>query len=371
MPTNQILHKIFRASESGVMVYPKALTTRTRVVVILNLSICDASASSSSWCVRARSLARKIAPILIDTDAGTDDLMAIAFLLAHPSVRVEAITVVNGLAHPEAGARNIARLLELAGRKDVPVFAGRSSPLKGRAEFPAEWRKISDELPGVKLPAASRKPELRSAADYLVERLGDERHKVRVVALGPLTNLAEAFERAPSAVKGVEEIVIMGGAVRVPGNLADGGLFHTDNRTAEWNIFIDPFAARIVFRSGIPIRLIPLDATNQVPIGPPFLREFEARARSPLGRLVAQVLSADRELIDQGIFYAWDPLAAVALLDPSVVPPSRCTSTSGRIRRSRAARFRHRDGRTRASHWRRTPQCSGGCSWRRSRTDFA
>ena len=69
-------------------------------------------------------------PILIDTDAGSDDLMAIAFLLAQPSVRVEAITVANGLAHVDAGARNIARLMELAGRKDVPVFAGRNQPLQ-------------------------------------------------------------------------------------------------------------------------------------------------------------------------------------------------------------------------------------------------
>src|SRR5712692_3712254 len=91
--------------------------------------------------------------VIIDTDAGSDDLMAIAFLLAHPSVRIEAITIANGLAHVDAGARNMAGLLELSGRQDVPVFAGRSTPLRGTAEFPAEWRKTSDELPGVSLPA--------------------------------------------------------------------------------------------------------------------------------------------------------------------------------------------------------------------------
>src|ERR1700731_4316355 len=84
-------------------------------------------------------------PILIDTDAGTDDVMAIAFLASHTDVRIEAVTVVNGLAHPKAGAHNIVRLLDLAGRKDIPVFAGRNTPLEGKAEFPAEWRKLSHD----------------------------------------------------------------------------------------------------------------------------------------------------------------------------------------------------------------------------------
>jgi inosine-uridine nucleoside N-ribohydrolase len=267
----------------------------------------------------ALTLSAQNTAVLIDTDAGTDDLMAIAFLLSHPEVRIEGITIANGLAHPAAGARNIARLLELAGRREIPVFAGRDTPLRGRAEFPEEWRKISDALPRVTLPAASREPEKRSAADYLVERLSDQRRKVRILALGPLTNLAEAFERRPAGAQAIAEIVIMGGAVRVTGNLADGGLFKTDNKTAEWNMFVDPLAARIVFRSGVPIRVVGLDATNRVPIGAAFLRDFEAHVRSPLGRFVTQVLASDRTLIDQGYFYAWDPLAAVALVEPGVV----------------------------------------------------
>ncbi len=258
-------------------------------------------------------------PILIDTDAGSDDLMAIAFLLAQPSVRVEAITVANGLAHVDAGARNIARLTELAGRKDIPVFAGRNQPLHGNAEFPSEWRRLADQLPGVTLPVASRPPEKRPAADYLIERLKQTNRPVRILALGPLTNLAEALERAPRVASGLDEIVIMGGAVKVPGNLGDGGVFKTANKTAEWNIFVDPLAARIVFRSGVKIRMIGLDATNTVPIDAKFVREFEGRARSPLGKFVAQVLHSDHESIEQGYFYAWDPLAAVALLHPGVV----------------------------------------------------
>ncbi|MGB6944857.1 MAG: nucleoside hydrolase [Bryobacteraceae bacterium] len=259
------------------------------------------------------------ASILIDTDAGSDDFMAVALLLAHPSVTIDAITVVNGVAHVDAGARKMGRLLDLAGRKHVPVFAGRNTPLRGTAEFPAAWRKISDDLPGVALPPVSRAPETKRAADYLVERLKNARAPVQILALGPLTNIAEAMERDPSVAAHIRVIVLMGGAVRVPGNLQDGGVFHTNNSTAEWNIFIDPVAASIVFRSGVPIRLIALDATNKVKIGPQFLREFETKARSPLGRVVAQVLEADRETIDQGIFYAWDPLAAAALLRPGIV----------------------------------------------------
>lgn len=258
-------------------------------------------------------------PLIIDTDAGSDDLMAISFLLAHPSVHIEAITVADGLAHVDAGARNLARLLELSGRTNIPVFAGRRTPLRGSAEFPAEWRKISDELPGVTLPAASRPPEPRKAADYLAGR----KRPLRILALGPLTNLAEALKREPSIAGNIQEIVIMGGAVRVPGNLADGDLFKTPNKTAEWNIFVDPLAARIVFRSGIPIRLIPLDATNKVPIDMVFLRDFSASARSPLGRFVVQVLESDKKSIEDGYFYAWDPLAAVALLHPTVVRTNR------------------------------------------------
>jgi inosine-uridine nucleoside N-ribohydrolase len=259
------------------------------------------------------------ASIIVDTDAGSDDIMAIALLLSHPSVQIDAITVVNGLAHVDAGARNMDRVLDLAGRKRVPVFAGRNQPLRGNAEFPAEWRKITDELPGVPLPPSSRTPENKLAADYLVERLRNAPTLVQILALGPLTNIAEALEREASIAAHIQEIVIMGGAVRVPGNLQDGGVFHTQNSSAEWNMFIDPMAARIVFRSGVPIRLIALDATNKVKITPEFLREFEAKARSPLARVVAGVLKADREQIDSGFFYAWDPLAAAALLRPSIV----------------------------------------------------
>jgi pyrimidine-specific ribonucleoside hydrolase len=263
------------------------------------------------------------ANVIIDTDAGSDDILAIAYLLSHPSVHVDAITIANGLAHVDAGARNLAKLVEVSGRPNVPVFAGRPTPLKSSAEFPREWRKLADDLPGVQLPSSSRQPSTKTAADYLIEHLKDKKHVVRVLALGPLTNLAEALQREPSIAHSIQQIVIMGGAIQVPGNLGDGGAFQTNNKTAEWNIFVDPLAARTVFRSRIPILLVPLDATNKVPIDLAFLAEFKTRAVSPLGRVAAQVLEADRESIEGKYFFAWDPLAAVALLHPEVIRRNR------------------------------------------------
>jgi purine nucleosidase len=257
-------------------------------------------------------------PVIIDTDAGTDDLMAIAFLLARKDVKIEAITVVDGLAHVPAGARNVLSLLQLSGATEVPVYPGAEEPLERTAPFPAEWRQTSDTLPGVKLPAAIRTPENRRAADFLLARLGDPTHPATILALGPLTNLGDAFRRAPKSTKAITELVIMGGAVGVRGNLDDGGFFKTPNTTAEWNLFHDTLAAEIVFKSGVNMRVIPLDATNKVPIDAAFLQAL-SRAHTPLADVVAQILETERPLIEQKLFFAWDPLAAVALVDPSVV----------------------------------------------------
>lgn len=256
--------------------------------------------------------------LIIDTDAAGDDLMAIAFLFSRPDIRIEAITIVNGAAHVGPGGRNVLRLLELAGRRDIPVFLGRETPLSGGVEFPAEWRRTADDLPGVSLPEPTREPASQPAAEYLARRLSDPARPVQVLALGPLTNLGEVFSHSPRAARIVRQIVIMGGAVRIPGNLGDGGYFKTQNTTAEWNMFADPSAAKVVFTCGVPLRLIPLDATQRVPIQMALLEQFESHGKAPLARFVGQVLAANRESIKQGIYFAWDPLAAVALVHPTV-----------------------------------------------------
>ena len=262
--------------------------------------------------------AQQSLPVIIDTDCGSDDLMAIAFLLGRKDVRIEAITVDDGLAHVRAGASNILRLLELGGHGDIPVFIGRETPMHGDRAFPDPWRQTSDTLlRDLTIPAAHHTGQARPASDYLAARLADRSRPVRILALGPLTNFGEALQTSPKVLNGLE-MVIMGGAIRVPGNLGDGGEFKTDNRTAEWNLFVDPYAASMVFASGARIRLVPLDATNRVPINAEFLRELQSKARSPLGRLVTGILDRERDLVDQGAMYAWDPLAAVALVAPSV-----------------------------------------------------
>jgi len=260
--------------------------------------------------------------IIIDTDCGHDDLTAIAFLLARPDVRIEAVTIANGLAHVQAGAANVLRLLALGGRGNVPVFIGRDAPLRGHAAFPDPWREKSDALlAGLDVPAAGHAPEVQPAADYLASRLRQRSRPVRILALGPLTNFGQALERSPEMLRGVE-MVIMGGAVSVPGNLGDGGTFKTNNTTAEWNIFVDPLAAKRVFESGARIQLIPLDATNHVPIDASFLRELQLKARTPLGEFVTAIMERDRKSIEQGTYYAWDAVAGVALVDPAAVKSS-------------------------------------------------
>jgi inosine-uridine nucleoside N-ribohydrolase len=278
--------------------------------------------------------------VIVDTDAGADDLMAIAFLLSRGDVRVEAITVVNGVAHVKPGAQNILRLLALAGHSEIPVYAGRERLLTGSAEFPAAWREAADTLPGVTLPRAAGVLQSEPAAQFLAKRFADtidrvRGHKLRLLALGPLTNIAEALDLAATPPKSVSEMVIMGGAIGVPGNLSDGGPPPNGNTTAEWNMFVDPVAAARVFGGGwnaavsakkVPateIRLVPLDATNKVPIDSAFLARIEREAQTPLARFVAQVLGTNRSLIAQRAYFAWDPLAAVAVVHPEILR-TRC-----------------------------------------------
>ena len=257
---------------------------------------------------------RAATPVIIDTDMGSDDVMAISLLLSHPEIQVEAITVVNGLAHVRAGAANARRLLLAAGNKSTQVFEGREMPLQKTADFPHEWRASSDAPVSNASPPAPAHAE--RAEVWLARRLKDAAHPVRILALGPLTNLAVALAAADP--KTVDEIVIMGGAFHVPGNLGDGGAFKTANTTAEWNFFVDPLAAARVFDSGVPLRVVPLDATSRVKLDTTFLARFERDSRGPLAEIVKKVLNGERQMIEQGFFYAWDPLAAAALLDPAI-----------------------------------------------------
>ena len=114
--------------------------------------------------------------------------------------------------------------------------------------------------------------------DYLAKelRLPPGGASLRILALGPLTNIAKALEANRGRLRGIRSVVVMGGAISAAGNLGDGGVFKTDNKVAEWNIYIDPLAASKVFTSDVPIEMVPLDATNRVPIDANFVRSFSS-----------------------------------------------------------------------------------------------
>ena len=253
-------------------------------------------------------------PIIFDTDAGPDDVMALAYLLTRDDVEIEAITISWGLAHGEQGAINLSKVVALGGKGDIPVYAGQAGPLRGVRAFPEAWRRVADELPGVDLPPTFRPPETQSAADFLAERLRHPTRPVRILALGALTNLA-----ALPSLEAVEEIVMMGGAFDVPGNVFSTGEFVSPTDSAEWNIFVDPLAAQRVFDRGVPLLVVPLDATNEVPIDAAFIDQFHTIEANGLGRMVGQVLESIRVYAEEGVYFAWDPLAAVALVEPGVL----------------------------------------------------
>lgn len=252
------------------------------------------------------------APLIVDTDAGADDLLALLWLTRQPSVKIEAVTVCAGLAHPEAGASTVLRLFEAAGLSHVPVYAGRERRFQGDASFPDEWRKASDRLLRDELPEARRRVETIPAARFLADRLMDSRRPVRILALGPLTNIAAATAIEPRTGSAVSELIWMGGAVGVEGNV-------DTVKTAEWNSFVDPEAVERVLHVGWRTRIVPLDATNKAPITAATLQLFEDEAREWAASIALRLLRSEAEAIRAGRYYAWDWLAAMAAVDASVV----------------------------------------------------
>lgn len=253
-------------------------------------------------------------PVIVDTDAGADDLIALLWLTRQPGIRIEAVTVAQGLAHPVAGAESVLRLLEAGGLTSIPVYIGTDHPFRGDSAFPADWRKAADQLLRDEFPQARRRPEAKPAAQFLAVRLMDGRHPVRILALGPLTNLAQAMTIETRTGAAVKDLTWMGGALDAPGNVPE-------SPQTEWNAWVDPEAAERVLSAGWTVRIIPLDATNKVPIGPPVLKLFEEEAREWAATLVLKLLRSDAESIRAGRYYAWDVLAAMTLSHPKLVTP--------------------------------------------------
>lgn len=256
-------------------------------------------------------------PIVIDTDVAIDDLVALTFLLASDEVDVRAITVSGaGEVRCPAGIGVVQELLARTGDEGVPVACGRSTPLAGTHEFPTEWRDAADSGWGVVEPTRTPEPDAPSAVELLVETVEPG---VTLLTLGPLTNIADAFRADPELADRVASIVTMGGAVDASGNVTEPGL---DAADSEWNVYVDPIATSEVFGSGAPLILVPLDATNQVPVTPLFLERLALNRHTPAASLVAELYQAN-PLVGAGDAYFWDPLAAAAVIDPGLLTTER------------------------------------------------
>ena len=256
-------------------------------------------------------------PVIIDTDMAADDWMAILYLLQHPGVEVIAITVTGaGEAHCEPGMRNALDLIALAGEEGIPVACGRETPLEGDHTFPDSWRRSVDNLSGIEILASPETPSEGSAIGLLVELVTTAEEPVTVLTLGPLTNVGEALEAHPELADAVEMIYVMGGAVDAPGNIHDSSI---GNDVAEWNLYVDPHAAALTIASGAPVTLVPLDATNDVPVTFRFYDKLEAKHRTPEATFVFDLLTKNRGFVGSGGYFFWDPLSAAVVTDESLV----------------------------------------------------
>ena len=205
--------------------------------------------------------------IIIDTDPGQDDAVAILLALASPELELLGITCVAGNVPLPLTARNARIVCELAGRTEMRVFTGCDRPLK-RTLVTAEHVHGKTGLDGADLPDPAMPLQSDHAVDFLINTLRQEpAGSVTLVPIGPLTNIATAMARAPDIVPRIGRIVLMGGAYFEVGNITPA---------AEFNIYVDPDAAEIVFRSGAPMTMVPLDVTHRALTTRPRVEAFRA-----------------------------------------------------------------------------------------------
>ncbi|OAN75407.1 nucleoside hydrolase [Sulfitobacter sp. EhC04] len=251
--------------------------------------------------------------IIIDTDPGQDDAVAILLALASPEeIEVLGITCVAGNVPLDLTSRNARIVCELAGKPDVKVFAGCDRPL-GRDLVTAEHVHGKTGLDGPDLPDPSMPLQDGHAVDYIIDTLRAEpAGSVTLCPLGPLTNIATAFEKAPDIVAKVQEIVLMGGGYFEGGNITP---------TAEFNIYVDPQAADIVFRSGVPLVVMPLDVTHKALVTKPRNDAFRA-LNTPAGIAVAQMTDFferfDKEKYGSNGAPLHDPCVTAYLINPDL-----------------------------------------------------
>ncbi|HLZ80652.1 MAG TPA: nucleoside hydrolase [Ktedonobacteraceae bacterium] len=217
--------------------------------------------------------------IILDTDPGIDDALALFLALASPEIQLEAITTVSGNVNVGLTTHNALVLLELAGRTDIPLARGSNRPLV-RPPVYADYVHGENGLGGILMPEPQLQPVAVHAVDVIIEKIMNSPGEITLVPIGPLTNIALALRREPRIARSVREVVIMGGALRVPGNTTPA---------AEFNIYADPHAAHMVLHAGWPIRLVALDVTNKTLLQRQEVQEL-ASNKNPVTRLIQQMV---------------------------------------------------------------------------------
>ncbi|KAK7822427.1 uridine nucleosidase 1 [Quercus suber] len=230
--------------------------------------------------------------LLIDTDPGIDDTMAIFMAFQSPELEILGLTTIFGNTSTEIATQNALRLCEIAGCSGIPVAEGSAGPLKGGIPRVADFIHGSDGLGNTHLPPAKAKKSEKSASEFLVEKVSEYPGEVSILALGPLTNLALAIKRDSSFASKVKRLVILGGAFFALGNV---------NPAAEANIYGDPEAADVVFTSGANIAVVGINVTTQV--------MFTVKCSMYSIRMTLSFLS--------GVFLH-DPVSFVALVRPDL-----------------------------------------------------
>ncbi len=248
--------------------------------------------------------------VLLDTDPGIDDALALFLALVSPELQVEAITTVYGNVSVEQTTQNALTLLQLAGRADIPVGQGCASPLVSQ-RIDAGGAYGQNGLGEVMLPQPQLRPVSKHAVEVIIEKVMAAPGEMTLVALGPLTNLAMALRQEPALAHTVREVVMMGGALRVPGNVTP---------CAELNIFADAHAAQIVLHAGWPIRQVPLDVTERA-----LLKRSQAHELATTGNSITACIKemvdyyCDGQASQPGLFHMHDPLCMASVICPDLL----------------------------------------------------
>jgi purine nucleosidase len=250
--------------------------------------------------------------IIIDTDPGIDDAMAIFLALRSPELRVIGLTTIFGNVHTTLSTTNALRLLEIAGCGDIPVAHGADAPLARAYGGPVAFIHGEDGQGNVNLPLPTTRAVPESAAEFIVQQIMAAPGEITLVPIGPLTNIAAALALEPKVAEHVKEVVLMGGNAFVPGNASPA---------AEANIHNDPEAADLVFSASWQVTMVGLDVTHDIIMSPAQTQILEA-AQNPLAQHLARInplyLKFNRESSGIDGYYIHDPSAIVYLTHPEL-----------------------------------------------------